>query len=249
MNKICLLQQECGIGDVFFSQNIAKKYVQDGYKVIWPLSSYVYNTIPKYLCINGVEYFDRTGDFPLKNKFEELYYSKKITNDENFIFIPIGWSQHVSEVSHERTMTSKYAMCGLNYKQWKDNITINRNREKEEKLKSLLNIKDGERYCLVNNNFATPPDIQIRDVSSAFNDLDKTNCRFIKMNVIPEYSVFDWCGVIENATYIVTVDTCIMYFMEFLQLKSIKNCCFPRNGKYTVHEIHDLFDTSWTYYL
>ena len=245
MNKTCLLQQEAGIGDVFFCQNIAKRYVDEGYRVIWPLSPVVYS-IKDYLCVDNVEYYDNTTDFPFKDKFQELYHSKKFINTDDFVFVPMGWGSHIVK---ERVMQAKYSICGMNYKIWKDNIFIKRNTEKENKLRSLLGISNEQKYCLSNCNFVTPPDLHYRDVSSAYKDLDLTGVRHIAMNVIPNYTVFDWCGIIEDATYIVTVDTCIMYFMEFLQLKSIKNCCFPRFGKNTIHEINDLFNIPWNYYI
>jgi hypothetical protein len=244
MKKICLLQQEAGIGDVFFSQNIAKKFIQDGYRVIWPLSPFVY-TIKDYLCVDGVEYYDNSTEYPYKDKFIELYHSKKYINTDEFVFVPMGYGSHVVK---ERVMPAKYAVCNMDYRIWKQNISIKRNIDKEQKLFSLLNVKNDEKYCLVNNNYVTPPDIHKRDVSFAYRDIPE-DVRMINMNFIPNFSVFDWCGFIENASYIITVDTCIMYFMEFLQLKSEKNCCFPRFGKNTVHEIHDLFETPWKYYI
>lgn len=248
MKKICIIQQECGIGDVFFCQNIAKKYIEDGYEIIWPLSSFVYKTIPEHLCISGVNYYDNNTDFPFKNKFQEFYHLKTIIKGDNFIFLPLGWSQHVKEVRHERTMTSKYAMCGMNYKNWKDNIKLIRNEEREAKLYTSLNLKENDSYYLINNIYATPPDTFSKDVSSAITGLDVTSSKPIEMKILSEFSVFDWCKVIENAKYIITVDTCIMYFMEFLNLKSEKNCCFLRNGNHTFYEINDLFETPWTYY-
>ena len=35
--KICYINQQIGIGDVFFGQKIAQHYVKQGYKVIWPV--------------------------------------------------------------------------------------------------------------------------------------------------------------------------------------------------------------------
>ena len=245
MNKICLLQQECGIGDVFFCQNIAKRYVNEGYKVIWPLSPFVY-TIREHLCSDGIEYYDGSTNYPHKEQFQQLYHSKKYIKQDDFVFVPLGYASHIVS---EKVMPAKYLLCDMDYKIWKNDINIIRNLEREQRLRSLLNINEGEQYCLVNSNYVTPPDIHTRDVSFAFRDLDITNLKFIHMNILSEFSVFDWCGIIENAKYIVTVDTCIMYFMEFLKLKSEKNCCFPRSGKNTINEIHGLFETPWTYYI
>ena len=37
MMKFCLISQPAGIGDVFFLQYMARKYIAMGYKVWWPL--------------------------------------------------------------------------------------------------------------------------------------------------------------------------------------------------------------------
>ena len=248
MKKTCIIQQECGIGDVFFCQNIAKKYVENGYEVIWPLSPFVYNTIPEHLCVSGVTYFDNSKDFPFKDIFQKLYYSKKIFEDENLIFIPLGWSQHVEAVKHEKTMTAKYAMCGLDYRQWKNDIKLIRNKERENNLYSSLGLSKNELYYFTNTTYATPPNILSKNISNCFKDLNLSSLKCVEMKILPEFSVFDWCVVIENAQYIITVDTCIMYFMEFLKLKSLRNYCHPRNGMHTIHEIGDLFNVRWNYY-
>jgi hypothetical protein len=245
MEKICLIQQEAGIGDVFFAQNIAKKYINQGYRVIWPLLPFVYS-IQNYFGDNGIEYYDNSKKYPYDEIFKQYVSKKQYFYDDNLVFLPIGISPHLIG---GKVMQSKYTICGLDYKTWKNNISIKRNFEKENNLFKDLNLTHDENYCLVNENFVTPPDIQYKNVSSVFENLDNKNLKYVNMKLLSNYSVFDWCGVIENANYIVTVDTCIMYFMEFLNLKSKKNYCFPRNGNYTINQINELFETQWTYCL
>ena len=37
MSKICLVRQPAGIGDIFFTQKIAKHFIAQGYDVLWPV--------------------------------------------------------------------------------------------------------------------------------------------------------------------------------------------------------------------
>jgi hypothetical protein len=37
MSKICLIRQPAGIGDIFFTQKIAKDLISKGYEVWWPV--------------------------------------------------------------------------------------------------------------------------------------------------------------------------------------------------------------------
>ena len=37
MKKVCLINQPAGIGDVFFTQKIVDKFLNEGFNVIYPL--------------------------------------------------------------------------------------------------------------------------------------------------------------------------------------------------------------------
>ena len=244
-NKICLMQQEAGIGDIIFCQTLAEKYLDEGYNVIWPINDEIIS-IKDYFNPK-INFYPKSQDYPYKDKFLELYESRKYVKTENFIFAPLGYS---SLIVNERVMHSKYSICGENWTEWKSKFKINRNLNKENKLfYNVLGLNDTDRYCLVNSNYSTPPTIEHYNVTSAFKDLDTQNLKFIDMKLIDGYTVFDWCKVLENATYIVTVDTCTMYIMELLNMKADKLCCFPRWGNYTITQIHDLFKNYWRYYI
>ena len=65
------------------------------------------------------------------------------------------------------------------------------------------------------------------------------------MQFIKGYSIFDWCKVLENATGIYSMDTCINFFIEKLNLKTkIIEITSRRPGDWT--EIDYIFNKSFT---
>jgi hypothetical protein len=53
MEKICLIYQPCGLGDIFFLQKICKLYIEKGYRIIYPVV-YEYEWLNDY--IDGIEF-------------------------------------------------------------------------------------------------------------------------------------------------------------------------------------------------
>ena len=70
MSKICLIRQPAGIGDIFFTQKIAKDYISRGYTVIWPVISQ-FEFIKDYIKVNNLMFVNENSDFPHKNIYQE----------------------------------------------------------------------------------------------------------------------------------------------------------------------------------
>ncbi len=234
MDKICLINQPAGIGDIFYSLGIARHYQKLGYRIIWPVVKEIL-WLKDY--IDGIEFCDWKGEFEKKDQYTERI--QKFTDD--FVYLPINVS---NEVIGGLTMPSKYHYAYVNPSTWLENFKWNRNIEKENRLYyNVLCLKDNEEYVFVNQNYVTPP--RTEKFSMGFQTEDKT----IEMGYIEGYTVFDWYKVIENASGIVTIDTCIQYMMETMSnLKAQFYYCYLRNGIHTHVQIKDLFKkTPWTY--
>ena len=62
MSKICLINQPSGLGDIFFSQKIAQKWLDAGYEVVWPVEDHYYAQYDKMEFLDGdVNLLDSTG--------------------------------------------------------------------------------------------------------------------------------------------------------------------------------------------
>ncbi len=135
--RICLIYQPCGLGDILFIQKVVKYWKDKGFSVVIPVI-YELEWLNDY--IEGVEFVswndkenklthkDPLPDnvsFPYKNKYNP-YAPSEITEDFvylNFFAPPQG-----------RVMEYKYTIAGLDYRDWADYLTFTRNKEKEDKL-------------------------------------------------------------------------------------------------------------------
>lgn len=250
MDKICLIYQPCGLGDIFFLQKVCKLYIEKGYRIIYPVV-YEYEWLNDY--IDGIEFIswgdkehklthmDRLPEnivFPYKEKYDP--YSDHIFTD-NFVFIN-GFKQPQGKI-----MDFKYINLGLSFDDWSDYFTFNRNKEKEDKLfYEILGLKDGEEYVFVNRNYQMRP--QVLSYNAISNDPSHYGKKVVEMGIYDDFSLFDWCKVIENASEIHMIETSLNYVLETNEMKNkiTKNLnLYHRHGSY--HEVKHLFKLNWNY--
>jgi hypothetical protein len=205
--KYCLINQGAGLGDIIFCQKIAVK-IKEKYNipVIWPVIK-EYLHIKDYIT-NDISFVDYDSDFIGK---EHMSNNKSFDNDE-ILYLALHCSSHHTS---KRIMESKYENVGLSHHNWLDYFNFNRNKNKENELfYDVLKLKDDEEYIFVNRYFSSPPNVQIQNLNFP------SHMRKIEMEMLEGFSVFDWCKVIENASGIYTTDTCIILFLEKLNLKT-----------------------------
>ena len=100
---------------------------------------------------------------------------------------------------------------------WFDYFTFNRNLEKEKDLYyNVLGLTDDSQYVFLNNMASV--DVRTSDV------LDDLTFEYpvVNLQIIENFSLFDWCKVFENAIEIHTVHTGINYILDKLNLKAKK---------------------------
>ena len=243
--KICLLQQECGIGDIIFCQGVANHYRELGYRIVWPIKKEIFEIVP-YLN-DQVEFYPTDEDYPLKSMFLECYSSKKLLKSvDEHIFIPLGYSSYMIHPINRQIMQSKYTICGLDWKIWKDNFNITRNCKKENELfYDILGLKDDEDFTFLNETFSTQPTVVHRDIKSLLSSFEET--KICKMRFVDGFTLFDWCKVFENMKYTLTVDTSLMYILEKLNLRNKENfICVPRSP-ITESDVGNMFEIPWRF--
>ena len=106
MSKICLIRQPAGIGDIFFTQKIAKYYISEGYEVIWPVIPQ-FEFIKDYIKVKNLTFVNEREDFIHKNIYMEGY-SKPTVINVNDIYLPI---QHFDRHFNGSVMHAKYKFC------------------------------------------------------------------------------------------------------------------------------------------
>jgi hypothetical protein len=255
--KTGLIYQPCGLGDILFLQKIAHHIKNKGYDVYWPvicefewlneyIDDFTFITDPedKFIPHQGLILSDKIN-FPKKE-----YYSNKIQTEitEDLFFFQ-GF------ISCDPIMSGKYDSINIDWRDWRSYIKFNRNIEKENILYyDILGLKDDEEYVFVNRNFCTRPNPSIyRQISIDENDY---GCKVIEMNLIPGYSMFDWCKVLENCKEINMVATSFNFLLEspalFDRIKTKKltlhhRCSNHYNSGNYWNDVKYLFELPWNY--
>lgn len=248
--KICLICQPCGLGDIFYTQKIAKTYYDLGYDIWWPIIhefAFLKDYIPY---INWVSWEDQDNPIPgppFKESVVFPYKEKYNYNQPNILegdFIYINGFLPPSE--GELIMPFKYKNCNIDGEDWVDYLNFERNLTRENKLYQEVGLEEGEDYVLVNSLYQTRP--RISHASYIPTNPEHYGKTVVEWAIVDGYNPFDWLKVIENASSIVTIDTSIQYLIEKLSnKKATEYICYPRRGHKTVEQIEPLFKTPWQY--
>lgn len=214
--KKMLLIQPCGIGDVVFLQKLCSHFVGLGYEIDFPLKSNLMY-MKDYVKTPGVKFL-----------VEGIY------NQDNYDFV---------YDAQKYVMKKKYETLDMQWGDWKEYFSINRNYEREHKLELEYGI-DGEDFCLVNRRFGTPPNFLTK--SFPVNSNLKIIETDINLDFKKGFNVFDWCGVLERAKEIYTVDTCFCYFVEVLDINATTLNLYARNNN-IVNVIDGIYKKDWNW--
>lgn len=219
MDKICLIEMQAGLGDICFVQKIAKLYIEDGYKVIWPvLSQLMY--VRNYIKVDGLEFIDA---------------SKTFLDEIPSVVLPLGIADRYFEGS---VLEAKYKFFDWDYKDWANYFTFERNKEKEEALFNQLGL-EGKKYTLINKKYGTPPNFKEKEVYTEGDN------EIVEIQFLEGFCPFDWCKVIEEANQISIVDTSYNYIIEKLDLKATKMFLTSRFTPSNFTDIQNLFTEKW----
>ena len=235
MEKVCLLKQSIGIGDILFLQTAARKYLAEGFKVIWPIRKdiiWLKNYLVDKTTDNDIMFYSHDDDYPYKH----IYGQDETINTPNFVFYDLA-SAHYNCTTERRIMAAKYAIQGFDYREWRDNFKFERLSQKEDELYyDVLGLRDDERYVFWNNLCSV--DTRVSDVipPPSFEE------RVVKLQYVDGFTLFDWCKVMEKATKVHVINTSINYIIDMLDTnyeEYVIYSHFPAN----VPEINYLFKT------
>ena len=249
-DKVGLIYQPCGLGDILFLQKLAYHIKNLGYEVYWPVVhelKWLGDYIPDF---NFVSWDDDespiTGpplpdscQFPCK----ENYIQDAPTSITDHLYFFQGFG------NHQPIMAGKYDSISLDWGDWRDYVKFTRNKEKEDRLfYDVLGLKDGEEYVLVNRTFATRPHLMYHEAIP--NSPEYYGCKVVEMSVMPGYTLFDWFKVFANARDIQMIETATNYFLESPELYDIiskKNLSLYHRPWGSWSEGDYLFNLPWKY--
>lgn len=252
MNKICLIYQPCGLGDILFCLKIAHHYAHRGFQIIWPVIQ-EYEFLDFHIpWINWISWGDINNKLTHRDKLpDNIKFPKKefynpeshniITND--FVF----FNGFYNDGSHGPIMAKKYKSIGLDYTDWAEYISWRCNYNKEQELAEKLQIDiDKPDYVFINRNYQMRPKIEVCNQIS--NNPEDYGARVVEMQVIPGFSIFDWLPIIAGAKSIKMVETSLCYLLEARQMrdKITKDLSlFSRHRWFG--EVDYLFKLPWKY--
>lgn len=209
MKNLCIILPG-KIGDIIICLPIAKYYADKGYKVIWPVWS--------YLIDNFVGYINYVNFIPV-SYLKGVTESKKIAQENNYEILDLSftnqdcWNNENTYKFHNQSKSFdefRYQLADVNFNE-KWNLQIDRNINLESKLKDKIcknphyviahfNGSDSRREVKLNN----PNNNQIIEIAPS------------------SPSIFDWIQILENASYLVMYDSCFANLVEQLNLQNKK---------------------------
>lgn len=137
-------------------------------------------------------------------------------------------------------LTCKYDGADISWDDWVDYLKYRRYPERENTLKEKLGVSDGEPFILA-NKFYSVHKVHHGVELGLPKDYDG---KIVWMDSKLTNKIFDWCWIFENAEQIHTVDTCINYIVESLDIKANTLVCHPRHWN-AKSALHRFFSAPW----
>lgn len=249
--KICLIYQPCGLGDILFLQKFAHIQKEKGYEIYWPVVhefEWLNDYIPEFNFISWGDTEKKLTGPPLPDhiKFPYKEYYNPNSNHiftDNFIFFN-GFHRIPP---NKLIMAYKYETIGMNYKDWSNYINFNRNHKKENELFILKGLKKQEPYVFINKKYCMRP--YVMNYPHISSDPLVYGKRVVELDIISNYTLLDWCKIIEEADEIHMIETSLNYVMETEairpNLKSTKFVLYSRHNNFG--QVQYLFNIPWNY--
>jgi len=141
----------------------------------------------------------------------------------------------------DESMDTKYTSVEIDQQDYKYHIKYRRDDSIEQSLRAAFGIRPGEPFVLFNDEYS----FNKRHAGVELLIPKDYDGKIVKMSVIPNVTIFDWCWLLENAEQIHTVDTSINYVIETLDLHATRLVLHPRHPTYTRKTIGHFFDVQW----
>jgi hypothetical protein len=237
--KNIVVNQYFGLGDILFIEPIYR-YLKDlGLNVIAPIQN-------QYLWIGDhIKYVEFKDMYKFDMDYERFDFGifRDLSGNEisDTAYLPLRFSDQIfrelppHDCSASRYwMTDKYSVLGLDHSKWAS-ISLDRNLEKEEELKSIVlkNIGDSP-YDFCNSFYQNSLNINLDLENQVKQDLP-----LISMSKMEGYSMVDWASIIEGARKVHTVSTSLLYMIQsFYQPEKEYHLYarLPERGFYTIEE-------------
>jgi len=221
MKANVIVLQQGGLGDIFFVQKLCKSLTRN-YNVYHPVTKEMWDS----------------GACRLNTGEVNTGYNLALPKENVMVY---DCSNQPQPNGSSDIMTSKYASSSLSWHDWRMYFNYRRDYDAEKRLKQAVGLEDGEPFIFANKwySFRKPHNGVELTIPEDYDG------KVIWMNPEIAGTVFDWCGLLEEAEQIHTVDTCLNYIIDTLNIKTDTLICHPRHYKNTEDCVGKLFNAPW----
>jgi len=217
--KNYLIDQPGSLGDILFTIKIAEELNAEG-SCTWNINPVFWERGLKRLETN-FRFGIRLGEKPDSEVI-------KLTD--------------LTDRSDPDIMTKKYDVVGIEWENWSNYLSYERDKDIEKALFNKLDLNWDEPFILTNDTYG----VNQKHLGVGENLPNDYDGKIINLNVYPEFTIFDWCSIFEKAEQIHTVDTSIQYVIETLDTTD-KLTVYPRHYLYTIPQVSKLFTKPWNW--
>jgi len=201
-NKVCLIYQPLGLGDIFWVQQIVDTIISDGYVVYYPVGNVYYDIVSSHIKKENLIWVRETDEFPLKQYYGQVNFHQT----ENELYVPLSYADRY--IPNASVMISKYYFLSIPIGDYRKHFSIERNYEREEALIQKYELVGN--YILVNSSFGTESQQRDLEIKSHL----KIHYMDIQQDRENGFHIFDWIMALENAKEIHTVETSLCYLID-----------------------------------
>lgn len=200
-----LVEQPAGIGDIVYTQSLIHDFINEGYKIIWPVADH---------CVNWLSFaYPEIRFIPQSLVRPEMLEVKKDSVINDMRILPIRYAEFIMGRPYKFHMVSKYELYEKNWQMWRRDAMPKRNATREKELRKELGISNGMKYNFVQTRFGNRGQFHLPITK-------KNDYPDIEMRINDGFSLFDYMGVIESAESIFAVSSGTLYLFEILDLKA-----------------------------
>lgn len=201
----CLIYHHCCLGDLVYTSSIAVHLINQGYKVYWPVVG-DYKLLQEYIKIEGLVWCSEEDDFPMKKYYKQPESIAFDNGDKYFALMPEADNLPTAQWMARRHFWARDKL-GIEFGDFRRNVKINRNLEREKKLIETYDLHGD--YILANDIFSYQHKVDLNIESNLpvhymYADKDREN----------GFNYFDWILAMQNAKEIHVVHSGLAYLVD-----------------------------------
>jgi hypothetical protein len=234
--------QSRGLGDIIIALPIARYYWSQGEEIVWPICREFYSSVKDHAAwVTWVPIdADPQGRFFLDRPLE-VFREQGVDPDEAlYLYQYLNTVPHLTDPELFNILKFdqyKYQTAGVPFRdKWRLDQCILRNLTRETALRKQLGLKLGDRYAVCHLTGSSA-----RVEQSLITFLDPA-VRVINVDDHLTDSIFDWCGVLEDAEALVCLDSALANMVDQLCIEGPKLYWIRRSA----WDLTPVLGSAWT---